>query len=693
MTDVADKLERGPDRGPMPRCVAALVNAARASGQPLLFGLRLWASVCLALYVAFWLQLDNPYWAGTSAALMSQPHLGASLRKGWFRMVGTLVGAVAIVVLTAWFPQSRAGFLVGLALWGGACALVATLLHNFAAYAAALAGFTAAIIASDELGATGGTNGLAFTLAISRVSEIWIGIVCAGIVLAGTDFGTAPRRLAASFAALSAEIASRFGSTLVRAGSAFSETQSVRRELTRRVIELDPIIDEAIGESSRIRYHSPVLQAAVDGLLAAIAGWRTVAVRLARLPGEAARQETDAVLPSVPQELRSAPEQQAEPKRWMADPIGMRQIYAAAAGKLLAMPAGTPSLRLVADQTANVLGGLSHALDGLALLVGGFAGPPSGRRLRFYVPDWLPGLVNAGRAFVVIGAAEVFWIVTEWPNGASAITWTAIPVILLAPQADAAYARTKSFAAGTGLAAVCAAIILFAVLPRLSTFVGLGIAMGAYLVPVGALMVKSPWQTAMFVPMVANFVPLLAPTNPQSYDTVQFYNAALAIIAGFGAAALSFRLLPPLSPILRTRRLLALTLRDVRRVATDRVRRSRVDWEGRMYSRLAALPGEADPVHRGQLAAALSVGTEITHLRRTATQLGLGVELNSALEAFAAGDSATAIARFSCLDRRLASLPDSDPQTPLAVQGRGRILAISDALVQHRSYFDAGGVG
>ena len=48
---------------------AALANAARAAGPPLLFGLRLWASVCLALYVAFWLQLENVSWAGTSAAL------------------------------------------------------------------------------------------------------------------------------------------------------------------------------------------------------------------------------------------------------------------------------------------------------------------------------------------------------------------------------------------------------------------------------------------------------------------------------------------------------------------------------------------------------------------------------------------------------------------------------------------------
>jgi hypothetical protein len=32
-----------------------LTDALKAAGPPLLFGLRLWASVSLALYVAFWL--------------------------------------------------------------------------------------------------------------------------------------------------------------------------------------------------------------------------------------------------------------------------------------------------------------------------------------------------------------------------------------------------------------------------------------------------------------------------------------------------------------------------------------------------------------------------------------------------------------------------------------------------------------
>jgi uncharacterized membrane protein YccC len=239
-----------------------LRRGLRSAAPALLFGLRLWAAVCLALYLAFWLQLDNAYWAGTSAAVVCQPSLGASLRKAWFRMIGTVVGAVAIVVLTACFPQGRVGFLLGLALWGAACGLAATLLRNFASYAAALAGLTAAVIASDELGAVGGVNGDAFMLAITRASEICIGIVCAGLVLAGTDFGGARRRLAAQLGAISAEIAGRLAGTFLLAGPEQSKTRPVRRELIRRVTALDPVIDEVLGESSDLRPHSPALQAA-----------------------------------------------------------------------------------------------------------------------------------------------------------------------------------------------------------------------------------------------------------------------------------------------------------------------------------------------------------------------------------------------------------------------------------------------
>jgi uncharacterized membrane protein YccC len=661
-----------------------VATALRSATPALLFGLRLWAAVCLALYIAFWLQLDNAYWAGTSAAIVCQPSLGASLRKGWFRVIGTVVGAVAIVVLTAWFPQQRTGFLLGLALWGAACGLLATLLRNFAAYSAALAGYTAVIIASDELGAVGGANGDVFIFAISRASEICIGIICAGVVLAGTDFGGTRHRLAAQLAALSVEIANKLASTFLLDGSEQPKTRPVRRELIRRVIALDSIIDEALGESSDLRPHSPVLQAAVGGLFAALSGWRSAAVHLELLQSDPSRREADIVHANIPQELR-----QGDAASWAVDPLPMCRACAAAVRGLTALPARTPSLRLFADQTAEALDGIGRALDGLLLLADPGRHIPGHQSARFSVPDLLPSLVNAGRAFVTIVAVELFWIMTAWPNGAQAITFAAVAVILFSPRADQAYATTMSFMVGTGLTTALAAIVKFAVLPGVANFAGFSLAIGLVLVPAGALMAQ-PWQTAMFTAMAANFLPLLAPANQMNYDTLQFYNSALAIVAGLGAAALAFRLLPPLSPALRTRRLLALTLRNLRRLTTGPIPRTASEWEGRVYSRLSALPEQAEPLQRAQLMAALSVGTEIIRLRRVAHRFDQDAELDVALDALAKGESSAAAERLARLDQRLAALPSTRPGVRVRLRARASILAMSEALAQHAVYFDAG---
>ena len=644
-----------------------LANATRALGPPLLFGLRLWGAVCLALYVAFWLQLDNPFWAGITPALVSQPQLGASLRRGWFMMIGTIVGSVAIVALTACFPQDRAGFLVGLASWGAVCALATTVFRNALGFGAALAGITAAIIAGDNLGATGGPNDQVFMLAVARCSEVCIGIVSAGVILAGTDLGGAQRRLATVFAVLAAEITKRFADTLALAGPDFPDAQPVRVELVRRVFALDPVLEEAFGESSQLRAHKSVLLASVAGLFEAVAGWRVVAVCLAQFPDDQGRQEADAVLQTLPGELRSAPVQ-GGPTNWISDPVGLRRISEEAVQRLIALPAQTTSLRLLADQTSKVLAGIIRALDGLALLVDHPTRPvPHGGGIRLGVPDWLPALVNAARAFVTIGAFALFWIITAWPNGAFTIQFAAIGVILFAPRADQAHAAAMSFVVGTALAAAVAAIIKLAVLPGLETFVAFAFVFGLVLVPAGALMAQPS-----------------TPTNLMSYDTLQFYNGALARFAGLVGAALSFLLLPPLAPALRTRRLLALTLRDLRRLATSVIRRRRDDWESRIYSRFSALPDTVEPLQRAQLLAALSVGGAIIQLCSFADRLNINTELDEPLRAIAGGNSAVVIARLGALDDALAARPDS-----VALGARACILAISQVLTLHAAYFEA----
>src|SRR5439155_4410856 len=187
-----------------------------------------------------------------------------------------------------------------------------------------------------------------------------------------------------------------------------------------------------------------------------------------------------------------SPREPGSPTRWMADPIPLRRGCEGAVRTLLALPAGTPSLRLLADETAKVLTGMLRVLDGLALLVDAPHRPFLGHRgFRLRVPDWLPALVNAARAFVVIGVVELFWVATAWPNGASTFQFAVTVILLLSPKGDLAYGGAIASTLGIAGSVVCAAIVKFAVLPALETFPAFCIALGLFLIPAGFAMARS----------------------------------------------------------------------------------------------------------------------------------------------------------------------------------------------------------
>ncbi len=80
--------------------------------------------------------------------------------------------------------------------------------------------------------------------------------------------------------------------------------------------------------------------------------------------------------------------------------------------------------------------------------------------------DYLPALVNGARAFVMIGAAELFWVATAWPSGTFSIVIIAVALLLLSPRGDLAYRGAIAFAmVGVGTV-LFVAVIKFAVLPR-----------------------------------------------------------------------------------------------------------------------------------------------------------------------------------------------------------------------------------
>jgi hypothetical protein len=135
---------------------------------------------------------------------------------------------------------------------------------------------------------------------------------------------------------------------------------------------------------------------------------------------------------------------------------------------------------------------------------------------------------------------------------------------------------------------------------------------------------------------------------------------------------------------------LALTLRDLRRLAAGRTQR---DWEDHIGGRLVTMPDAATPLQRGQLLAALSVGSEIIRLRHIAHRLDHDAELDPVLAAVAQGDPAGATAHLARLDAALAGQAATGPDMQMVLRARGVLLAMAEVLTQHAAYFEAGESG
>ena len=152
---------------------------------------------------------------------------------------------------------------------------------------------------------------------------------------------------------------------------------------------------------------------------------------------------------------------------------------------------------------------------------------------------------------------------------------------------------------------------------------------------------------------------------------------------------LSFRLLPPLSPALRTRRLLAFALRDLHHLAVDSLPPKLRGLGGPHVQPAGGIAGYGRAIAARPTPAAPSVGNEIMQLQRISPLLGLDPELDAALAAV----------RTATAPRRSHGSPGSTTASPLClIPSHGRtprfarasILVLSEALAEHAAYFDAG---
>lgn len=672
MKAAADHLEE--EHGP-----GAWLRMAVAPFAPLaprvLFGLRLASSASLALFVTYYLELQNSFWAATTAVIVCQPSLGASLQKGRYRAIGTVVGALVMVTLLGLFPQQRNALIFCLALWCGLCGFLVVMLRNFAAYAAALAGITATIIFADTLS----DPTTAFFLGVIRVSEICIGIGAAALVMLLTDFGVARRQLAGLLQHTAAQMSAGFLLALSQDDET-AGTRAARRDVVRTLGPLNAAIDAATGESSYLHAHRGNLRATLAALLDALVAWRNVGHHRRRPGGDDAE---------LSRELASRLAR-IDPTQIAGAPLRARETCQEVIAGIKAIRSADPTHCTLVDAARDVAICLAAITDAVILLGGGRAPRRRPAVQPLIIADPLPALLGGARAFAAVLCVAVFWIVTAWPNGPFAIVFAAIATLIFGSFGDQGRALARDYTIGAALIALLGGVLYFGVLPALSSFPALVALLFLLFVPLG-MMQAGTWHNVLFLAMSIASLPLLGLGNPIAYDASSYLNLALAIIAGSTTGTLFFVAMPVVDPQVRTRRLIAFSLRDFRRLACRRRPGDMRRWSPLLTQRLEAMPPQASAEQSGELLTLLALGKAVIRLiDGVRTDEGQRA-LDEALDALAEGRLAPARQCLTRLELLAAGTPSPPPEAGATreVHLRAQIAVITDAIDDHAALLTA----
>jgi uncharacterized membrane protein YccC len=229
---------------------------------------------------------------------------------------------------------------------------------------------------------------------------------------------------------------------------------------------------------------------------------------------------------------------------------------------------------------------------------------------------------------------------------------------------------------------ILATLLNFVLLPAVTGFLGFSLALAGVLLPLGALG-AIPSHKAFSAAAVVNFLGILLPQNQPTYDLAAFLNNGVAVVAGTIVGCLWMALLPAIPATWQTQRLLALSVRDLRRLAARRRWLSRADWTSLISCRLAGMPTTATQEQLAQLVAALSSGEAVIQLRDWRRTFVATDDMDRALAALSTGNIPSTrywLARF------VAMLSESKGSLA-ALRGQAAASVIADALARHSTFF------
>ncbi len=579
-----------------------------------MFSVKTFAAAMLALYIAMAIGLDRPYWAMATVYIVSQPLIGAMRSKAIFRLTGTAMGATATVALVPMLVDAPELLSGALALWTGGCLYIALLDRTPRSYVFMLAGYTAALIGFPAVG----TPDQIWDLALARVEEIWLGIVCTTVigtvvfprdlgmllsqrilawvsnafswaedVLNGYDdraTGAAHIRLAADAVEL------RLLSSQLTYDT--SQWQAATRwviELQRRMVLLLPLLSSIRDRLAGLR-DADGMTPKLEALLEAMRVW----VRVAVPPPP--RSEADRM-----RGLIAACEAETDPRAGWAEVIRCSLLS---------------RLRTLVDLRQDMRDLRQHIEDG---------GGPLERPLAVHTHaverlhhDHGLALLSGLAAVLTIGLTCTYWIATGWSAGAGMASLAAASCCLFASLDDPAIAL-KKFLFVVVVCVVAVGTFLFGILPFAHDFEILAMVLGVFFIPVG-LLIATPATQTLGTPLGFLTATLLSLQSAYAADFVSYADGSFAALLGVASAAVVTALMRSVGAEWSARRLLRANWRDLAAIPRHHARHQRgvltgllLDRLGLLVPRLAAV-GEGNDLTAVDVLADLRIGINMIDL-------------------------------------------------------------------------------
>ncbi len=551
--------------------------------QEWLFSGKSLLAALLALYLALRLGLPRPFWSMLTAYVVANPFSGAVRSKAAYRVGGTLLGATATTLMVPRLSNAPELLSLALALWVAACLYVSLLDRTPRSYVFMLAGYTAALIGFPTVTHPGAI----FDVALARVEEITLGILCASAVHSLIF----PRSLAPALLA-------RLDHALTDArhwiGDALhggaGQGARDRRQLAADITELRLMATHLPFDTSHLRWTAQAIHALQDRLSAVVPLLSAIEDRLQALrqpEGGGLGPEWQRLLDDIARWSGETGESEQAPR--------LRREIDALTPAIGAGTGWNDALKInLAARLHALLDGWEECRALRARIDAVFHGalPPAAvtevaQSPRVLHRDRGLALLSAFAAMIAIVGCCAFWIIAAWPAGAAAAMMAAVFCCFFASQDDPVPGIMR-FLTYTVLSIPVSALYLLVLLPAVHSFAMLALIVAPTFLLLGVLVAR-PASAPSAMAFLFGVAGALSMQDTGTADLVSFINSILAQLAGIAAAAMFTRLLRTVSADWTAQRLLRAGWEEMAALGSTSRAPSIAAAAGRMVDRVGLL--------------------------------------------------------------------------------------------------------